>query len=233
MSEIFRRRNLPHWDVAGAPFFVTTCLEGGIPASEMLDLTNYRARLDSRARPQGRTEQDWACDKWKSAFGRAERWLDEAAAIRHLADPRLARIVADALYFFAGQRYDLLAFVVMPSHYHWVFRPLEQWVEKRKGRRTPREVIIHSANLFTARQCNAIRGKGGTFWQHESYDHWIRDADELERIVRYVENNPVKAGLACSAEEWPYSSAHDSAQTGREFGEPLCRQVSNWPETAG
>jgi len=146
--------------------------------------------------------------------------------------------VVKALYYFAGQRYDLLAFVVMPSHIHWVFQPLEQWVAGLKpGRRerTPREHIVHSVNRHTAAECNTIRGAQGVFWQHESYDHWIRDAEELERIILYIEGNPVKAGLVQTPQEWPYSSAFDRARAGLEFGCPLTRrrredgQVENLP----
>jgi putative transposase len=46
------------------------------------------------------------------------------------------------------------------------------------------------------------------FWQDESYDHWIRSDNELQKLIRYVEWNPVKAGLVGSIEEWPWSSAH-------------------------
>ncbi|HUA82470.1 MAG TPA: hypothetical protein VMB85_01330 [Bryobacteraceae bacterium] len=42
----------------------------------------------------------------------------------------------------------------------------------------------------------------------ESYDHWVRDHSEFERIRIYIENNPVKAGLARSAEEYIWSSAY-------------------------
>jgi hypothetical protein len=45
------------------------------------------------------------------------------------------------------------------------------------------------------------------FWQDESYDHWIRSWEELQRVIRYVEWNPVKAGLTKSVEEWPWCSA--------------------------
>ena len=49
----------------------------------------------------------------------------------------------------------------------------------------------------------------GPFWQPESYDHWVRDADELERIVTYIAANPVKAGLVKQAQDWFFCSAHD------------------------
>src|SRR5438552_4102446 len=113
----------------------------------------------------------------------------------------------------------------MPSHYHWVFQPREAWVSQRRkaDKRTPREEIIHSTNLFTATQCNRILRRKGTFWQHEPYDHWIRDVDELERIILYVEGNRVKARLVSDPSEWVYSSAHDRKERGLEFGAPLLR----------
>jgi type I restriction enzyme R subunit len=174
-------------------------------------------------------------DCWKRAFARTESWLDQQPAARHLGDPRLAQLVVDALCFFAGKRYDLLAFVVMPSHFHWVFQPIEAWVNSLDNQtsRSPRERIVHSLNRHTAVESNKILGTRGAFWQHEAYDHWIRDADELERIIRYVEGNPVKAALVDSPEQWPYSSAWDRMRTGTEIGVPLVRaeqgQVGNLP----
>ena len=41
---------------------------------------------------------------------------------------------------------------------------------------------------------------GQPFWQNESYDHWVRVRDELDKIVGYVEENPVAAGLIEGAE---------------------------------
>ncbi len=58
----------------------------------------------------------------------------------------------------------------------------------RQERSRP-ERIIHGVNRHTALECNRIRGAEGAFWQHESYDHWVRDADELERIIDYMEGN--------------------------------------------
>jgi REP element-mobilizing transposase RayT len=61
---------------------------------------------------------------------------------------------------------------------------------------------------FTAYQANRILGRTGTFWQQESYDHVVRSGAGLERVRRYIENNPVKAGLAATAEDYRWSSAY-------------------------
>jgi putative DNA methylase len=78
---------------------------------------------------------------------------------------------------------------------------------------------MHSLKSYTANRANAILGRSGPFWQRESYDHWIRDVHEFERIVQYVAANPVKAGLCACARDWRFSSAHDLFERdGTEFG---------------
>ena len=53
---------------------------------------------------------------------------------------------------------------------------------------------MHSLKSFTANKANEALGARAPFWQRESYDHWVRDLDELERIVNYIKANPVRAG---------------------------------------
>jgi REP element-mobilizing transposase RayT len=132
------------------------------------------------------------------------------------------------LYHFAGQRYHLLAYVIMPSHIHWVFHPLEAWCQslpEAAKRRTPREIILHSTKSFTANACNKLLARKGQFWQDESFDHWVRGEDELARIIQYVEQNPVKAGLISRADLWEFSSARDRVAWGIPLGEALIAPV--------
>ena len=68
---------------------------------------------------------------------------------------------------------------------------------------------MHSLKSYTAHEINKILGRTGTFWQSESYDHWIRDEDELERVVDYICANPVQAGLVRQPQDWHFSSCHD------------------------
>ena len=57
----------------------------------------------------------------------------------------------------------------------------------------------------TARYCNQELERSGVFWQSESYDHVVRDDRELERIIRYILGNPVKAGLVRDWHEWKFA----------------------------
>ena len=155
-------------------------------------------------------------------FARVDDWLDRRPEVRHFDAPVLATIVRESIYHFAEDRYRLLAYVIMPSHIHWVFRPLEADAPDGKShQRTPRERIMHSLKSFTANLCNQALQRVGPFWQDESYDHWVRDEEELMRIIAYIEQNPVKAGIVANAADYVFSSAFDRKLWGISPGEAL------------
>ena len=72
--------------------------------------------------------------------------------------------------------------------------------------------ILKNFKSFTGRQANELlygKAKKGerhpSFWQHESYEHLIRDRRDFNNQVRYVVNNPVKAGLVKHWEDWEFT----------------------------
>jgi hypothetical protein len=133
LEGIFRRRKLPHWDVDDGTYFVTACLEGSIPARGLRDLRRYRAELDCRAKPEKLSADEWELEKHKLIFARFDKIIDHAPTVRHLANGRVADEIRKSIYYFAEMRYDLLAYVVMPSHFHWVFHPRREWYEQACG----------------------------------------------------------------------------------------------------
>jgi hypothetical protein len=67
---------------------------------------------------------------------------------------------------------------------------------------------MQSLKRFTAREGNRILGlTGHPFWQDESYDRLVRDECEFAAVARYIEMNPVNAGLVTQPEQFPWSSA--------------------------
>jgi REP element-mobilizing transposase RayT len=88
----------------------------------------------------------------------------------------------------------------MPNHAHLVCTPLSD-----ETGIIPISKIMHSLKGYTARKANLLLGGTGAFWQHESYDHVVRDEAELGRIVKYVVENPIRAGLAA---QWVYCRAN-------------------------
>jgi hypothetical protein len=207
MDGLFRRRHLPHWDVHDATYFVTVCLYGSIPAAGLRQLQAFRHELDHRSRPESIDEGEWELRKDKLVFAKLDELLDNRPAVRHLENADLASIVRDAMYHFADSRYRLICFVIMPSHFHWVFHPMPEWCDTLPPGRTPREVIMQSLKSYTAKECNKLLKTTGQFWQQESYDHWVRNDDELGRIIEYIELNPVKAGLVEEPSQYVFSSA--------------------------
>jgi len=129
-------------------------------------------------------------------------WMKNAA---------VAELVSDALLYAERQRglYRMLAFVVMSNHVHLLIE-----TEQSLGR------ITKFLKGNTARRANQYLGRvGQAFWQDESFDHWVRNLAELERIVHYIENNPVTAGLVKHPQNWQWSSAtRQNAETHLQEG---------------
>jgi putative transposase len=212
-DETFHRRRLPHWERQQAAYFITACLAGSIPASGLLAIRRSVELAAGRAPSSAATMRGWRQARDRIAFARRDDWLDRAASVRWFSDRRLAEVAADAIRHHAGSRYALHAYVVMPSHIHCVLSPLR--ASAGNGRMTSVGAIMHSLKSFIAHECTKIRDSSGPFWQHESYDRVVRNEKELERIVTYVEWNPVKAGLCARPSDWRFSSAFPNAQAVR------------------
>jgi REP element-mobilizing transposase RayT len=180
----FYERRLPHWQPVGKDIFLTWRLEGTLPSNRFVP-------------PDGLDSGE--------AFAWIDRYLDKAQyGPSWLRRPELADIVVKALHHAQDNlnRFVLHAYLVMPNHVHMLITP-RQTVPK----------IMHSLKGFTAREINCLLQRTYLpLWQRESYDHWLRDG-EFDRIKQYIELNPVKAGLAREASEYPWSSAY-SRQAG-------------------
>ena len=171
------RGKLPHLAKPGGTYFVTFCLHNGSGP--------VGAR---RVAPHPTNPEDIA--------RLSEPPRDVCNLL--LALPRLARIVEEALLFFRSQRYDLHAWCVMPDHVHVVVAPFP---DHDLGS------IIHSWKSYTAHLINLRTHRSGPVWQRESFDHLICSAEDFDRFITYVEDNPVAAGLCTTREQWPFSSA--------------------------
>lgn len=124
--------------------------------------------------------------------------LDDGIGSCALRDPRFAEIVEREILYSQKCRYDLHAWVVMPSHVHVLLTPKR---DERLGK------IIGSWKARSAREIHRITHSRGHFWRREYFDRYIRNLEHFEMTRDYIERNPVKAKLCRSAEEWPFSSA--------------------------
>ncbi len=127
-------------------------------------------------------------------------------------------MIAESLHYRDERVYRLDAFTIMPNHVHTVIKPLPidlkasvQRARVRNGKQVDNieyqslSAIMQSLKGYTAFRANRILGREGEFWAHESYDHWIRDPFEWQRIVAYVLNNPLKAGYVKHWQDWNWN----------------------------
>ena len=133
-------------------------------------------------------------------------------------------------FFDVTPNYIGCAYVVMVNHLHLLLRPKLIGAPKQSSIDSfvPLSSITKRIKGYTAREANRILQRTGkNFWQQESFDHWPRDEDEFFRIIAYIENNPVKAGLVREAKDWPWSSAAPRSADGpsakTELHQPLQR----------
>ena len=130
-----------------------------------------------------------------------DRKLDSATTgPLFLRQDAIASLIEKSLHRGAERGdYDSAAFVIMANHVHALILP-----------KIPVNVLMKSLKGYTAREANKLLGRTGTpFWQKESYDHWVRNESEWQRIRSYIENNPVKAGLVVSPQDYRWSSARN------------------------
>jgi putative transposase len=171
-------RRLPHLYPEGRWLFLTWRLHGSLP----------RALYPPPDKPSA-----------GEAFVWMDRRLDSATSgpmfLRH--EPIAGLFVNSLFRGVELGHYRLAAFVLMGNHVHVLLLP-----------RVAPARLLKSLKGFTAREANRLLGRTGEpFWQRESYDHWVRNEAEWTRIAAYIESNPVRAGLASSAEDYRWSSA--------------------------
>jgi len=56
----------------------------------------------------------------------------------------------------------------------------------------------------SAHSINRLLGRKGSLWQRESFDHILRSEEKLTEKGEYIANNPVRAGLVSTSDEWPW-----------------------------
>ena len=140
-------RNLPHWELEGAVYFITF-------------------------------------NTWE------KRELTPAAR----------QVVLNACKFFDRQRYQIFCLVVMPDHVHMLMQPLE----KSDNKFWSLSSILHSMKSYSSKQIPKVMKHIGTVWQDERHDHIVRDEREFQVFWEYIRQNPVKAGLSVTPEEYPF-----------------------------
>ena len=197
-------RNLPHIQPRGATFLVNFRLAGSLPSEIVKGLREKADQLEKKLLaikdPKEKTllrdkEQQKLFDKWDDALHESQ------TGPFSLRDDRIAQTVANSILYHDGNWFDMLAYCIMPNHVHLVFIPFES-SDKADYSLTK---IMHNIKRNSANHANEILERTGAFWQHENYDHFARDEAEIDRIIKYVLYNPVRAKLVKEQTDWKWS----------------------------
>lgn len=181
------RGRLPHWEAENATYFVTFRLADSLPESVCRRIEWERRDIVATARAMKRSLSRAEEVRLSRMFRwKIEALLDSGVGACWLAQPKIAEIASEALRHFDGVRYRLFAWCVMPNHVHALFHPLAGY---------GLAAILHSWKSYSAKAANAALRRSGEFWEREYFDHIVRNEIEFARIVRYILENPKKAGL--------------------------------------
>ena len=116
----------------------------------------------------------------------------------------------------------VLAYCLMPNHFHLVARPtgdgdLSRWMQWLMTTHV-RRYLSHYHH-------------SGHVWQGRFKSFPIQDDGHLLTVLRYVERNPLRAGLVPKAEDWPWSSLYpDASRRTLRIASDLGLRPSDWIE---
>ncbi|MEA2103040.1 MAG: transposase [Candidatus Cloacimonadota bacterium] len=199
----FYRRNLPHIQPKGYLFFITYRLEFILPDEIRRQLKNIKDKFNEEMKSSPESEFNNLKTKCNDElFDLYDDYLWKRKQNPHwLKNNKIADIVRDSLFFNHKKLYKLVCFTIMSNHVHIIIKPKTN----PKNIQYSLAKIMKDHKSYTANEANKILTKHGQFWHHENYDHFIRDRKDFNRIVGYILENQVKAGLAENYQDWKYS----------------------------
>ena len=177
------RGYLPHRDSPGLTQFITYRLADSFPVELRAE---WSALFEIENERERRKKLEADLDR-----GGGECWLRR---------PEAAEICQRVFFHCDGERYVLKAWCLMPNHVHALVLATT----------TPMSEFVQSSwKGYTAYRCNEVlKRREAQFWAADYWDTYMRDSNQETRTIQYIENNPVKAGLAKEPKSWPWSSAH-------------------------
>jgi len=177
--EEWHKRNLPHRNKEGLIQFITFRLADSLPQSVLKEIEEEIKQLSGEKKELEKRKK-------------YEYWLDKGLGCCALANREMAQVVQEAFMHHNGDKYDLLAWSIMPNHIHVMIKAKSDLPK-----------IIQSWKSYTGKWALANNKKfnlgieAGTkeFWMPEYWDRFIRDEEHFNNAVRYILNNPIKARL--------------------------------------
>ncbi|MCC5790803.1 MAG: transposase [Opitutales bacterium] len=190
-TKSFWRAQLPHWEIDGGSYFVTIRCAGSLPKN-----IAERAKTILRDLQEFEPDSEGFLKVQRRYFQTTEKYLDKGQGFCPFRDSRCCEVILEKLEALEGKGWNLRHFAILPNHLHVLMSttisadPMKSVWPRWKG--------------ITARECNRILGRSGPFWQREWFDRWMRDEMNTQKTIKYIRQNPVKAGLVKNWEDYPW-----------------------------
>jgi HsdR family type I site-specific deoxyribonuclease len=176
-------RNLPHRNKEGLVQFITFRLADSLPQEKLKEIDQQISTLSDEK-------------KKKELRKLYEEFLDAGYGCCALEHPEMAQVVFEALKYHDGNKYDLLAWSIMPNHVHVLIHTKNDLFR-----------IVQSWKSFTGKWALAnnkkynlrIAADATSFWMSDYWDRFIRDEEHFNNTIKYILNNPGKANLPQSS----------------------------------
>jgi putative transposase len=199
-TKYFYSRNLPHLFDIHKPVFITFRLKFSLPQSIVDELVNRKREWQ---KAYNALDGKQKLTEFKKKDAKYFQWYDLLIAKSNetpklLTNPELASYISEALHYHNNVRYELIAYCIMSNHVHVVIFPMLN----TDNDIFPLSRITYSWKRYSATKINKSMKLEGNLWQKESYDHIIKDENGLYRVIEYVINNPVEAGLVEHWKDW-------------------------------
>jgi REP element-mobilizing transposase RayT len=140
------------------------------------------------ARPKHRTKPG------ETYFVTTDTWERRKVFLKGTA----AELVEAKLFEYRDKgHYCVHSYVVMPEHFHVLLTP---------GKTTTLERAMGLIKGGSSFEIGKALHMQFPVWHEGFTEHEIRDEEDYETHVRYIESNPVKAGLVRETKDYPYCS---------------------------
>ena len=176
----------------------------GVQASSLPNTKYAAIGTQASSLPNQRAGSPHSNSKEREKLVMIDKYEDSGVGQCFMRDDRVAQIVKDTLFYYDGKKYKIIAWCIMPNHVHILIEVFNGFSLSE---------IIHSWKSFSANQINKLLNRAGQVWMMEYFDRYIRDYEHFDKVVNYIHNNPVKAGIVKSPSEYRWSSAFDGVLT--------------------
>lgn len=205
------RQKFKHIHPVGATFFITFRLDGSIPKLSLVILKEkYETKIiDLKSISSPRERNTAIFQLRKQYLVEIDKIIDTInSGPHHLSEPKVMNIVKEQLHKHDGSLYNLICYSIMSNHVHLLIdtnvnHSEDELEENFLKNYTPLYDIMKSIKGVSARFINLELNRSGRLWAKESYDMYIRNEKMLNNVIAYILNNPVKAGIVDSWEDFP------------------------------